>query len=272
MSDGRIEIRLSVSWSYLCVIVSAFHLAQPDPAYGRISTAETTESPRNSPSYCLLRFRLMSKFIYRMSLSVLLHTPQDVSALWSAGAANATLLTHLRSRTAMPAFFMRAPFIFHSSSHDSGDSFVSAERPIALRKSSGDVMDSMTVGRRRGGDDVGRTPLSGGIGRNAALLTNERVSGGMANEHSREPEAKQLSSMSGEKNQVNTKNAAEHVISTASATKQILVTAVRAGAPVTDLTVLVTQYCTVATDHRLVLEQIGATSWSNYRNYSYSSS
>ena len=45
--------------------------------------------------------------------------------------------THLRSRTASPAFFKAGPLVLHRSSHVSKVIFVSEPRPIALRKLSG---------------------------------------------------------------------------------------------------------------------------------------
>ena len=55
--------------------------------------------------------------------------------------------TYLRSFTLSPAFLSWWPSVWNSCSQDSGFSFVSAERPMALRKSCGVAMLPKSAGR-----------------------------------------------------------------------------------------------------------------------------
>jgi len=70
--------------------------------------------------------------------------------------------TYLRSLVSNPASLSRRRSSFQRSSHDSAVTFVSADLPIAFKKSCGDA----------------REPLIGGTGRRAALLTSVRQTRG----------------------------------------------------------------------------------------------
>lgn len=98
-----------------------------------------SESEKYAPSYFFLWLRIMSIIRGVISLTIAFHCPENVSTLSSITHQPSTSgnTTHLRSRTASPAFFKDGPLVFHRSSHVSNDIFVSEPRPIALRKLSG---------------------------------------------------------------------------------------------------------------------------------------
>jgi hypothetical protein len=71
-------------------------------------------------------------------LTIAFHRPEDISDQTLTHHLGTWMnRTHLRSRTATPAFFKARPSVFHRASHVSSDIFVSEPRPIALRKLSG---------------------------------------------------------------------------------------------------------------------------------------
>lgn len=129
----------------------------------------------------------MRKLAYWEAKTVLLHAPQNIPASDSESQTDGILgdtmtATDLRSRTVSPASFMARPSIFHSASQSGGLSFVSEERPIAFKKSSGVLICS--AGRAYGPVPYCNLTGSRGGGMGSRLgasgrMTRERVREGI---------------------------------------------------------------------------------------------
>ena len=107
--------------------------------------------------------------------------------------------TCLRSRTASPSFFRSCPDVFQKSSHFSIVSFVSDERPMALKNSCGVEMVSVPgregVSRRATSSRSRPIPCVWGTGREAARFTKVRERWGRIEDSVREGEAKPVKNM-----------------------------------------------------------------------------
>ena len=95
----------------------------------------------------------MSKFSNWIAQTIFLHAPQDISEqegtvtkVFFISKSNLQTLqlqnAYLRSRIGTPSFFNEGPSFFQKSSQFSADTLVSQERPIAFKKSAGDLINS----------------------------------------------------------------------------------------------------------------------------------
>ena len=71
---------------------------------------------------------------------IILQAPDAKASL--SKSSNIKCNAYLRSRTGTLSFFNESPSFFQNFSQDFTDILVSQERPIAFKKSAGDLMDS----------------------------------------------------------------------------------------------------------------------------------